>query len=291
MRLEDHALESTVGEVEVLVERRHRGADGVFLVAQLSFPSLHLGLDGGSEDSFRRSDNPRLTVGDTPYTARHYLSARDYAQASAFGRAWLRDSWREQGNVRLEDLSDEGLWLARRDGGQSLASLRRFAQNALALAARLPEARKSIPAPASMQTAVPAWRELAKLLGGKLELARMATKGRYQGAEVSVQTCWSAAGKAEETDITVAAGELNEEMYLTWSRDGDYRRGGTGGLTRPAREAVEALQMHAIEVRIDKTRVRVALPAPQLDTGLVLEHIEALAKLARVLQGHTGPYR
>jgi hypothetical protein len=295
MRLEDDELVAELPApeaVEVRVARQHRGADGVFLVAQLRYRSLELHIDGGKTSGFRRIFQRDVPFGDTPWHRKHYLTGRDEQQIAAFGHAWLaaRSGWPITG-ILLSDVSDDELWLELRDGGQSRANLERFARAALGLATQLRSARAAIPAPTSMQDAVPAWHQLAKVLGGELELARMAAAGRFQGTPAWVVTRWSPDGEAIDTRMALEGGELEVDAALEWSLRDGYQKGGPAQLPGRARAALGEAQKRAHELRIDQRTLMASLPAPQHDTRSIRSLLGDLAALAQALRPQTGPYR
>ncbi|HZO13819.1 MAG TPA: hypothetical protein VFB62_11195, partial [Polyangiaceae bacterium] len=233
----------------------------------------------------RRVIGGGISLDDASWDKLHYLTGREPAQIEAFTRA-LRDLLV---GARLADIDDEHLILEMRDAGQSPGPLKRFVEHALRLAEALPGARAAVPPPASMAAAVPSWRELARALGGELDVASMAVSGRYQEVPCAVATSWLPNGETQHTELSLDAA-LSERHQLIWS-EGKLVAGNTAELPTPARELWETLIADCISLTLDRARIVLWDRAPLLEAQTALPRLGQLAALSALLRGAHGPYR
>jgi len=284
---ESQCLRGRVGDASVVLDRDHRGAEGIFLTAELCYPSLHIDLDGGRASGLRRVLQGGVKLGHARWDKQHYLTGREEAQVRRFGKT-LGPALTSQ---RVEDIDDEHVVIEVLDSGQSFTVLQRFAQAALALGRAIPKARAAIPPPAAMAEAVSAWERLAKRLRAPLDRTRMAVHGPFEGSETEVATEWSPKGHALRTTITFWTPDAVAERHqLAWS-DGKVVHGHSDELPAPARERVERLLEGAEALTIDSDRLVLWDPAPQLVIEPIVERLTQLAALAAALRGERGPYR
>lgn len=284
---ESQCLRGRVGDLSVVLDRDHRGAEGIFLTAELRYPSLHIDLDGGRASGLRRVLQGGVKLGHARWDKRHYLTGREEAQVLSFGRN-LGPALTSQ---RVADIDDEHVVVEVLDSGQSFTVLQRFAQAALALGRAIPEARAVIPPPAAMAEAVPAWERLAKGLRARLDRTRMAVQGHHEGSAAAVATEWSPKGHALRTTITFWTPDAVAERHqLAWS-GGKIVHGLCDELPGPARDRLERLLVGAEALTIDSDRLVLWDPAPQLVTEPIVQRLTQLAALAAALRGDHGPYR
>lgn len=290
---DEAALTGSAGPVALRLRREHRGADGLFLVADLRFSSLGIGIDGGQAGSLRRVMGGGVSIGDESWDEHHYLTGRESRQVEAFARR-LRPTLLPLG---LADIADDRLVVERRDAGQSRAALSRFGQDVLALAQALPRARRRIPPPAAMTAARDGWSKLAEGLGGELRAGDMAIFGRYEGAPVAIATVWAPSGEAEHTSFEYRGDDLvAEKDQLVWA-DGRIRaRGPADGdpqrLGKRARTLIERATDRSKSLTIATDRLVLwDARAPILRTEPLEQRLAQLAELAAALRGHGGPYR
>lgn len=280
-------LTGRVGEVDISVGRELRGADGVFLTAELKYSSLQLHLDGGLVSGFRRFLGGGVEIGDPSWDKQHYLTGREPAQVEAFIQAF-------QGALQqaeLADISDEGMCFEVRDSGMRHAPVKRLAGVALEVAGRFPSARAAIPPPAALAHALPAWRRLAARLDGEVELARLAIKGRWQGQAVQVTTEHSAEGEVLHTEIALVPSlRLEVEHQLIWL-DGEVAVGDLGRLTKRAHaQFAQAIKgAHALHIR--SNLLTLWLLGPLANPKPIPRRFADLEKLAGALTNRAGPYR
>lgn len=280
-------LSGTVGDVSLSIGREHRGAGGIFVSARLSYPSLHLAIDGGRATGLRRVFGRGVAIGHAAWDAEHYLAGREERQIRGFV-APLASILKE---LRLADISDEAMVVEVRHAGVARASLARFVDEVRALATALEEARRHIPIPAKMQSAAESWQALARALGGPLEHARMAVTGRYEGAPAHVVTEWSVDGEPLHTAIAIQIGDaIAEKAAFVWS-EGRLLSGDLGELSERARSLIDEITADALSLTVDPARIVLWAEAPIVDTDVVLKSLARLLALAAALRGHMGPYR
>ena len=287
MQLEGESMRARVHDTDVLIRREHRGADGIFLVGELSFPSLHLGLDGGLSSGFRRIVGGGVQSGQAVWDRRHYLAARHPAQ---FG-PMLRTLMPALVEVDLYDIDDEQAVIQSREAGLTLGPLQKFASRSLALARSLHDARQQIPPPPGMESVIADWRLLAEKLEGRLETARMAVFGSIDGARIEIVTSWDPDGEAVATTLsTEPSVPPREEQLIEW-QEGTFVRGGVEGLPESCRVLLEEMLRSALRFSIENRTVELDLPAPQTEAGLLLGAAQRLVALASGLRAGSGPYR
>lgn len=287
MQLEGESMRARVHDTDVVVRREHRGAAGIFLVAELSYPDLHLGLDGGLSRGFRRIVGGGVQSGHAEWDRRHYLAARHPEQ---FGSV-LRTLMPALAEVDLYDIDDEQALLQSREAGLTVGPLNKFASRALSVARSLHAARQSIPPPPGMEAALEAWKLLAEKLDGRLETARMAVFGAVDGAPIEIVTSWDPDGEPVATTLrTEPSVPPREEQLVVWE-SGRFVQGGAEGLPEPCREVLDELLGSALRFGIEARAIEVDLPAPQIEAGPLLQAAHQLVALAAGLRAGSGPYR
>jgi hypothetical protein len=287
MRFDGQALSARLPEATVKVHRDHRGDHGIFLVAELRYPRLHLCLDGGLATGFRRLVGGGVALGDAEWDRRHYVTGRDPGQIRALGTALLS----QLAGHQVADWDDEHLVIERRDAGQAPGPLRQLTAAALALARELGQARAAIPPPQAMASAVPSWLRLAQRLGGPLETARMAVHGRFDGIKAEVATEWNPDGTPVRTIVQLKPDfPIEDKCCLHWS-DGQYSSGDPQQLPGQARALLAKAQEDALALRIEQQQLELSVPAPELDANQLVERLHQLEQLTTALRSKVGPYR
>jgi hypothetical protein len=285
--LDEDVLRGDVGDVRVTIRRDHRGGEGIVLLAELLYPSLHLGLDGGERRGFRRVLGGGVSVGNPAWERRHYLAGREPAQMEAFARALGEALAR----VELADIDDEHAVLLAREAGLTLGPLRDFVHRAIEVARLIGVGRGRIPAPARMRDAVKAWTALARRLGGELELSRMGVVGRFEGDAVEVATAWGLEPEPTATVLSLTLGDVpRAEQQVRWEA-GQFTAGGREGLPEPCRDLLEPLLHGALAFHVTDREIRLTLPAPATSTGTLLEALSLLRAFSVGLRTGLGPYR
>ncbi len=284
---EANTLLGMSGDASFEILRAHRDGDGIFVVGRIAYPSLHLAIDGGRSTGLRRIFDRGFSVGDEGWDTRHFLAGREQRQVRAFMGALVY----ALRNLRLADVSDEEIVVELRRAGSARESLARFVASVMEVATAVEHGRRAIPIPAKMKGTQQSWQRLAKRLGGTLEKARMATSGRYEGAQIQVATEWTVDGAALHTDIVLDTETAIADKYaLTWS-EGSYLTGSTAELSKRARALVQDLTDGALSLTIATRRIALWDRAPVHDTRAILKRLDQLVALARALGAQQGPYR
>lgn len=266
--LRDGALVGTVAEATVELRREHRGADGIFLVGELRWAPLHLGL-AAQRAGRLAALRSRMKIGHPEWDRRHRVTGRDETQVAAFCAALGPPP------PELVELGDERALIERRDAGHDRQRLARYAQLLGSLAQAVAAARQRIQPPAVMASGLASWRELAERLGGRLETARMAIRGAVRELPAEVVTEWSPDGAPERTRLVLRPA---------------YRLGKE--LAGPAEAAAAQLRAGAVALELGEDAVELHLPAPIQDASVLVPRLEELAKLCALLRADAvGPYR
>ena len=287
LNLEGDTLRKRVEDIDVVIRREHRGSDGIFLVAELSFPSLHLGLDGGLRRGFRRVLGGGVECGDATWDRRHYIVARHPEQFEQVLR-WLAPVLIA---VDLHDIDDGQAVLQSREAGLTVEPLHRFAGRALEVARAIHAVRGRIPPPPCMASALEAWQLVAHKLEGSLETSRMAIVGSIEGAPVELETTWDGDANPETTLVrTVPNVPPRREQEVTWE-GGRFTEGGREGLPEACLEVLDRLLEKALGFSIDDREILLVLPAPISDAAELLDAAHGVVGIASALRVGAGPYR
>ncbi len=216
LQYEAQTLSGRFGETQLVIRRDHQGRDGVYLVAELSYPELFLDLVVEPATGVRKLMGGGVLVGDPPWDRDHYVVARDEEQAAAVLRLLLP----ALAGARLRRFDDRRLTLELRDSGQSRTRLSRFANAAVYLARAFEAVRVAIPAPTGMRDAVEDWRARARTMGAPLETARMRIAGTLGAHAVEVRLAFDTGGRPLHTWLSVSPSLPFDEMHrFRWSAD------------------------------------------------------------------------
>lgn len=286
----EEGMYGALDDVELWIRQEHRGRQGVYLVGELSYRSLHLDLTMHPARGLRRRLGGGVTLGlDADFDRKYYIIGREDRQVVALLTA-LRLALAP---FTVQQMDDQRMVVDRRGSGQDRDALARFVTWVRELAKSLLAARWAIPPPTSMAAAVPAWRELARRLGSDLELACMAVFGTFAGQASEVKTIWTRS-RPTCTRITLyPVYSINEAYHLSISA-------AQGGVIDPDRitvlpegapPLVRELTRGAFSFGVDRKSVQVELEAPLLSPQPALDRLEALARLCKLLRPGGGPYR
>ncbi len=288
------ALYGQAGEVQVEVRREHRGRGGIFVVGEVSYPSLGLDLEIEPVGRVRRYLDRGLSFGDEAWDRRHRVSGREAAQVAALGQALrlelsgIKQLWADDRRARIE----------LRDAGQRPARLRELVTTTTRLAAALDRARRAIPAPAAMRAAVDRWQQLASRLGGTLQLANIAVlDGQVGGMAARVATEWS--GTLAEATLLAVSPEVpvHREYQLSLTLgDGpgqaDRVKAASARLPAgPARELLLRLADGAAWLALAADEVSLRLPTALEDPLPAVGRLGEMVQLCMQLRGGSGPFR
>jgi hypothetical protein len=291
---ETGTLRGVQGEVEYEVRREHRGRLGVFLVARLTYPSLHLGLCVEPRRSVLGRWDRQVVLDAAVWGARHCLKCRDHGQGAAIG-GQLGPAIRLFQAVRMDD--DEAL-VERQGSGQRRQKLIDFVTAVRTLAAAIDRARAAIPPPAALAVGVDQWRAFAAQLGGSLETARMVVRGHFHAMPVEARTEWSGDGRPERTLLTLvpnASIAAENEIHVSAAEDPAIAPGrirlAQAPLSASARPLVEAIAKGALSFDLTGQELRLSLPAPLLDPSPLAERLVQMTQLCELVRSAKGPFR
>lgn len=317
LRYEAQTLYGQLGGTTLSIRRDHLGRDGVFVVAEISYPELHLDLEVEPATKIQKVVGGGVSVGHESWDRDHYVRARDADQVAVVLRALIP----AMANAHLRRMDDRRLTIGVRDPGTARTRMEQFVAASTALARTFEAIRRDLPPPPAMESSVGTWRELAGRIGGELETARMRIEGQLGTMEAEVRLAFDDDGKPLSTWISVSPSSAigtEHEIHI----DGD-----TAGV--PAQlerrfdgEVLEILKViahGARELEIERERVSVCLPAllgvdpgepaskkaralttiaigreqkRTLLTGAIVEQkLSRLGRLITLLRGQAGPYR
>jgi hypothetical protein len=272
------ALLGSRGEVQLEIER-DESEDEAKLTATLRYPSLELGL---------RLTPHRIVVFPNELEgmfAGCEVKCREPRQARGFFTPALREALAAFGSARIEDTRAV---VTAPGSGLDAASLSRFLDAADALAAALAGAIASIPPPASMRDALPAWRAFADATGARLSTGGMSLMAAsVDGAVFDVATSLDGHGAPTGTRVSLEIDPpLEIEVDLEDPATFAAAPPGSRDLAIALRAMVRSLAIapHALTVEMDGAVADPADLRPRMAEMLVL---------ARRLRGDRapGPYR
>lgn len=283
------ALFGRVGETEVVIRRDHMGRGGIFVIAELRYPELHLDLEVEPATAVQKMVGGGARVGDPSWDRDHYVIARDEQQVANVLRAILP----AMTGATLRRMDDQRLVVEVRDAGLSRARMEQLATATMALARALERTRGRLPPPTGMDGAVEQWRALADRLGAELETARMRVEAQLGQMSAEVRLAFDGEGAPMHTWLSVAPpSPIDEEHRLRW-RAGDGAS--VEALSGDAREIARVLIGGADELSIEPERVTVrlgqVLGRDRLDAPQVEQRLSRMAQLVSLLRGQAGPYR
>ncbi len=280
-------LRGRFGEVELRIDRDVQHGAFVLVVA-MRYPSLHLGLSIVAEKSFFARD---VRIGDDAFDEAHTVRARDAYQASTFLGPLLPSF----SGARVRYLDDENLALEVRGAGQTRASLERTVQAAVSLARLLDAARQVIVPPRALDSALPAWKDLARRLNATLETARMRIETEHAGIRIEVEVERDEDAFHSMLLTVTPSHPFDEQQRFEWKkRDGssaiDARFSGE------LRELGRLVCKDASDLRIEPERIVLALPRvlglhAEFTSAAVAQRIERMVQFSNALRGQSGPYR
>jgi len=251
----DAELSRESGVARLVIRREHRGRRGLRLLAEARYPDLDLGL---------RVDDGRLR-------------ARDAAQAEILGS---NTDPKLEGLV-LEHADDTRLLFSVDDPGTRMRSVAETADRFAAFWHAFETAHESLPAPADMLDAVPAFQAAARRLGGDLDVASMDIRGSRHEIPFALEVQWDDEGHARTMLEVRPALPIDARWHQRWS----------GGPLGPVPKGIEALLDGARSVEVDAEAIRIVFPSCGSDVQPMVERVEAMLEVARRLSGQGAGYR
>jgi hypothetical protein len=271
---------------EYEIRREHRGKQGIFLVAELSYPSLGMDLE------IRRGTGwfalQRIPLGDFTFDRKHVVRARDPAQVAAFAASVLPS----MKQLDVVSLDDERARIETRDSGQNPKRLRGFVERVSWMARSLVAARLHLPPPAPFVPFLHEWQDVAERLKGQLHPGGMAIHGEIDGLPAEIRIEWSG-GEPEAATLQVRSeASLGDHLVdLVAGQDGEIALDDALPVSGDARPLLRSLARGARRLRVERQQVTLSLPGPRFDAIALYERLEAMRKLCLLLRPAVGPYR
>ncbi len=251
----DAELSRESGAARLLIRREHRGRAGLRLVAEARYPDLDLGL----------------------HAVKGRLRARDEAQSEILDSSTAPQCE----GLLLEQADDTHMVFSVDDPGTRLRSVRATADRFAAFWHAFETARESLPAPADLADAVPAFQSAARRLGGDLDVASMDIRGSRHETPFALEIRWDDDGQACTVLEVRPAMPVDARWHQRWG----------GGPLGPLPDGLEPLLVGARSASIDVGAIRVVFPPCGSDVVPMVERVEAMLELARRLSGQGAGYR
>jgi len=284
MSFDGQEMRAKVGDAEVSVRLGHR-KKGVVLVGEVTYPDLHLDLDGGAKGSFHRLLKDSVDVDNPRFSESHYVTGRDPGQVRAFVaglREWILVA-------ELDDLSDERVtFVTRQRTQQALVRMCRIVQG---LARRVPFARNAVPAPRGLEEHGVVWQGLANREGATFERARMALHFPRGEDRAVVITEWDGEGEPYRTTVALGVRDPVDDDYHFLSTDRALGADEAQKYGADARQLLARLVEETPHVRVEKHALVAHLEPELEDPARAVSILKRLEALYVLLRGAAGPYR
>lgn len=317
LQYDTQTLYGQLGDTTLAIRRDLMGRGGVFLLAELAYPELHLALDVAPATKVQMVVGGGARIGDAKWDRDHYVRARDPEQAAELLRAIVPAM---RGGA-LRRMDDRRLVLEVRDTGVSRPRMEQFVGAAAQLARAFEATRRALPPPTAMRAALGAWRELATRLAGELETARMRVEGQVGTLAAEVRLSFDEKGRPLSTWLGVAPPSPLDAAHAIQveGRDEGARAALEARFEGETLELLKILGHGAHELAIEPGRVAIGLPylfgldpeaeaaaaaralptirladgppIPPTTAALLEQRLARLARLVTMLRGQAGPYR
>lgn len=278
--MEGERMRGTFGEVALSVTLEHRDDAGLWSVATLRWPALHVGLEVREKkwtDAFRAA----VELDDAGFAARLWGRGREAAQVEA-----VLDDETRAALLVFEQVAvdDEGCVVASAGSAHAVEPLQAFVDAALRLARAFDRSRRAVPPPAAMADAMPRWEAFARQLSGRVDPGEpRVADATFEGEPVEIVTTWGAEGAPTGARVRV--------LRPRDARDDDDE--GARPVDDAAQPLVAALRADEPSFRIDDDGFEVTVPGRLVDPAPLEPLLERLVKVARAARGEVqrGPYR
>lgn len=316
LQYDTQTLVGQLGGTTLAIRRDLTGRRGVFVVAELTYPELHLALDVAPATKMQMMVGGGARIGDAQWDRDHYVRARDEGQAAEVLKAVVPAM--RGGTLRRMD--DRRLTIEVRDTGAQRPRMEQFVAASAELARTFEGVRQALPPPPVMRDALTAWRELAGRIAGTLEPARMRVEGQLATMAAEVRLSFDEKGQPLGTWLAVATPTPLDASHAIRVVGG--AEAGAQLASRFEGETLELLRIighGALELAVEPDRVAIGLPflfglpadAPSaaaaralptitlteqppalpMTPALAEQRLNRLAALITLLRGQAGPYR
>ncbi|HVK69008.1 MAG TPA: arrestin family protein [Polyangium sp.] len=262
---EQAVLVLDVRGIRIEVTEEHRESLGPCVVAEFSFPAL--GLDLRLAERRWTDFGAKLPGLDKQLAKRFTVRAREPVQAASLLDAEVREALEVFDEAALDD---EHAVVVQKGGVYQVSGLERFLARTQLLAHRLAKAISTLPPPAALAPALPAFQHFAAQRGARLRVGDLAMENFSRaGIPLSLDHRWEGERPAESR---LWSPRPERELPASWSET----------LTKATGR----------EPLLEETRLGVRLPLVQ-DPEEVLATADAFAAAVASLAGASslGPYR
>ncbi|MCA9608971.1 MAG: hypothetical protein KC619_25395 [Myxococcales bacterium] len=316
LHYDTQTLVGQLGGTTLSIRRDLTGRRGVFVVAELGYPELHLALDVAPATKVQMMVGGGALIGDAAWDRDHYVRARDEGQAAEV----LRMVVPAMRGGTLRRMDDRRLTLEVRDTGAQRPRMEQFVAAAAQLARTFEGVRRALPPPPAMRDAVPAWNELARRIAGTLEPARMRIEGQLATMTAEVRLSFDETGQPLGTWLTVGAPTPLDASHTIRVVGGPEAASQLEGrFEGETLELIRIIGHGALELAVEPDRVAIGLPllfglptdapaaaaaralptitlteqppALPVTAALAEQRLNRLAALITTLRGQAGPYR
>ena len=254
------------------------------LSAEVTFPSIGLGLRVSQSSLLQRVLNDDIQVGDRPWDSAHRVEGREPAQVRAFLAPIVQ--FAQQNELELVYADDDSLTLERIDTQVSAESLRRFVSQLGRLLATLPLAMSQVPTPASVSIDASRALRMAEVLNGVFVPGVAGFYGSLpSGHALSSRVVLAESGAPQALEVCVSGlGEGRLEVAF-----GRVAQGLSGSL-----QACLATLGEDVRIEVDRGEgralVRLAVGANEISPERVLQLGQWLVQASRAMS-ESGAFR
>ncbi len=274
----DDTLHGSIAGTTVTIRRDHRGRGGIYLVAELAYPTLGLDLSIVPASLLGPSARDGVQLGHASWDDAHRATSRDLGQLERAARL-LGNALARAVNVQMDDTRAR---LERATSGVDRKTLVAFADMAALLARSLPDVRTAAGPPTAARDTVDDWRALAAELGGALRETDLHVSAQVLGCDVEVRTHLDRKATPRGATVVVHK-ELRDHGVVIWMPETPM---GAGVLGPAARDAFDRATRDARSIRIGDRGV-----TAHYDRRPTANQIRALVQLAVHQSSADAPYR
>lgn len=292
------AIERDQGGCRLRIAYSYRAEEGTFLVTRIEHPSLGLGLSVTPSSALRHVFFRDIEIDLAAWDRAHLVTARSEDQAVGVLRALVPSLPEPEQLGKLVRWSDDAIVHELPVTAVDRALLEHVATVLEGLAPLIEAAQRAVPPPPELTVDLPAWRALARELGGALAAGDLSIAGAFQGAPVELSLLWEADGRPAA--LRVAVGDPDTASAEL--------RGLTLALARPATDVADAPSARQLidllagwpddrlDLRVSDgvASARLQLPAgdrPIAEAARVRDLVAALYAVRVALDPGRGPYR
>ncbi|MGE0549934.1 MAG: hypothetical protein AB7O24_01660 [Kofleriaceae bacterium] len=288
-------IERELGGLVMRIAHDYRGKDGTYLITQLAYPGLGLGVSVAPSSSLRHVFFRDLEIDVAEFDRGHQVSARSRDQT----KPWLAAVVPSLMSVlpllgTIVRWDDEDLVIERSVASIDSSDLVMIDRALVTLAGAFDRARSAVIPPPELVVDLEAWRLLARVFHGQLTVGDLSIDGHLEGVPVQLGLEWDLEG--QPIGVRAHVGDPDAASALA--------REVTVALARPASEALACSAQQLIEPLLHWPRDIVDLRITDgvasaswtiadrtADADRVRELVSVLRALVAALDPGAGPYR